>query len=45
MVLMEMLRYQLDGSATRELDRQGIRISLSVPMHNLLRDHEEIVRT
>lgn len=44
MVLKEMFRYQLDGSARRELDRQGVRISLTVPMHNLARDHEPPVR-
>lgn len=44
MVLKEMFRYQLDGSAKRELDRQGVRISLTVPMHNLARDHEPPVR-
>ena len=44
MVLKEMFSYQLDGSARRELDRQGVRISLTVPMHNLVRDHEPPAR-
>lgn len=37
-VLDGMLRYQLDGTAEREFGSEGVRISLTVPMRNLLRD-------
>ena len=37
MVMDGMLRYQLDGSAAREIGPEGVRISLRVPMRALLR--------
>lgn len=35
LVLEGMLRYQLDGLATRTLDAQGVRIALTLPMRSL----------
>lgn len=34
-VLQEMLRYELDGSATRSFGPDGVRISVTLPMRNL----------
>lgn len=44
MVLTEMFNYQLDGVADRQFDRQGVRISLRVPMRNLVRDRAQPLR-
>lgn len=39
MVLTEMLRYQLDGAAERDLGPEGVRISVAVPLCSLWRGH------
>ena len=38
LVLDGMLRYQLDGTAEREMGPGGVRISIAVPMRRLVED-------